>query len=177
LVGLNPNTGTVRFEAPLSISRGTNDVERLTDIVGRVSRVGDSVCARSYQSSVGCVNLGRGTTLWTKASNGADGVHGDERNVYGVETDGRVVAWARSDGERRWNNEKLLHRGVGAPLAIGRSVAVGDAQGFVHFLSRDDGALIGRASTCAGRQHPGCRDSQRRSLRLAAQLIGHAAKR
>ena len=41
LVGLNPANGTSRWEAPIATPRGTNDVERLVDLVGRVSRVGD----------------------------------------------------------------------------------------------------------------------------------------
>jgi outer membrane protein assembly factor BamB len=40
-----------------------------------------------------------------------------------------------------------LHRGVGAPLALGRSVVVGDSSGFVHLLSREDGTLLNRLAT------------------------------
>ena len=66
LVGLNPLTGSLRWEVPIATARGTNDVERLVDLVGRVSRDGDVVCARAFQASVGCVNAARGNLLWTK---------------------------------------------------------------------------------------------------------------
>ena len=56
LVGLNPLNGTVRWEAPIATPRGTNDVERLVDLVGSVSRIGASVCARAFQARVGCVD-------------------------------------------------------------------------------------------------------------------------
>ncbi|MDQ6881280.1 MAG: PQQ-binding-like beta-propeller repeat protein, partial [Pseudomonadota bacterium] len=49
LVGLNPLNGSVRWEAPIATPRGTNDVERLVDLVGPVSRAGSSVCARAFQ--------------------------------------------------------------------------------------------------------------------------------
>ena len=38
LVGLNPTTGALRWDAPIATPRGTNDLERLVDVVGPVSR-------------------------------------------------------------------------------------------------------------------------------------------
>jgi outer membrane protein assembly factor BamB len=147
LSGLNPLNGTVRWEAPIATARGINDIERLVDLVGRVSRVGDSVCARAFQAAVGCVDASRGTVAWTQRANGAEGLHGDAASVFGTESDGKVLSWKRADGQRAWVNDKLLHRGVGTPLALGRSVVVGDDFGFVHLLSREDGTLLQRLPT------------------------------
>ena len=147
LVGLNPLNGSVRWEAPIATPRGTNDVERLVDLVGTVSRVGNSVCARAFQTRVGCVEAERGAVLWTKPASGAEGVHGDEQLVFGTESDGKLVAWRRDNGERAWMTDRLLHRGLTAPLALGRSVAVGDSTGLVHMLSRQDGTPLNRLTT------------------------------
>jgi outer membrane assembly lipoprotein YfgL len=147
MVGLNPLNGSVRWEAPLATPRGINDVERLVDLVGSVSRVGDVVCARAFQASVGCVDATRGAVLWTKAATGGQGVTGDDRLVFGTESDGKVVAWRRDTGERAWVSDRLRYRGLSAPLALGRSVVVGDSTGLVHFLSRDDGSLLNRLTT------------------------------
>ena len=147
LVGMNPNTGAVVWEAPIASPRGANDLERLVDLVGRVSRVGNSVCARAYQANVGCVDAARGNLVWTKAANGFDGVHGDEQMVFGAEADGRVMAWRRSDGERAWTSDRLRYRSPSAPLVLGRSVAFGDASGLVHLLSRADGSPLNRLAT------------------------------
>jgi outer membrane protein assembly factor BamB len=147
LVGLDPLNGTLRWETPIATARGTNDVERLIDLVGRVSREGDVVCARAFQAAVGCVNALRGTTIWSKPAIGGEGVHGDGQFVFGTESDGKVVAWRRTDGERVWTSDRLKYRGLTAPLVIGRSVAVGDAQGFLHLLSKQDGTPLGRVAT------------------------------
>jgi outer membrane protein assembly factor BamB len=147
MAGLDPLNGSIRWEAPLATPRGINDVERLVDLVGTVSRVGDTVCARAFQASVGCVNAVRGAVLWTKPANGSEGVHGDAQFVFGTESDGKVLAWRRENGERAWISDKLLYRGLTAPLALGRSVVVGDSTGLVHFLSREDGSLLNRVTT------------------------------
>lgn len=147
LTGLNPLNGTLRWDAAVASPRGTNDVERLVDLVGRVSRVDDVVCARAFQSSVGCVDARRGTLLWSKPASGAQGIHGDGKTLFGTEFNGRVMAWKRDSGEKAWSHDGLLHRDLTAPLLIGRSVAVGDGQGWVHLLSRDDGAPLNRLAT------------------------------
>ena len=147
LVGLNPLNGSVRWEAPIASPRGINDVERLVDLVGSVSRVGNAVCARAFQASVGCVDAQRGALLWTKAANGAQGIDGDDRLVFGTEADGRVLAWRRADGENAWSTDSLRYRSLTSPLVVGRSIAIGDSAGFIHLLSREDGALLNRLST------------------------------
>lgn len=147
LVGMNPQNGTVRWEAPVGTSRGINEVERLVDLVAGISRDGDSVCVRAFQSAVGCVDTVKGRTVWTKPASGATGVHGDETVVYGAESDSKLIAWRRTDGERLWSSERLRFRNVTAPTLVGRSVVVGDESGLVHFLSRDDGAPLNRVAT------------------------------
>jgi outer membrane protein assembly factor BamB len=147
LVGMNPANGAIRWEVPIAAPRGTNDVERLVDLVGRVSRNGDVVCARAFQANVGCVNAARGSLIWTKPANGSEGVHGDDRYVFGTESDGKVIAWRRSDGERAWVSDRLQYRGLSAPLSVGRSVVIGDNTGLLHLLSREDGSPLSRVTT------------------------------
>lgn len=147
MAGLNPLNGSIRWEVAIATPRGINDIERLADLVGGVSRVGNTVCARAFQAAVGCVDAEQGRLLWTQKADGSEGVHGDAASVFGTEDDGRVVAFKRDGGQRDWVNEQLLHRGLGTPLALGRSVVVGDAFGFVHMLSREDGSLLNRVAT------------------------------
>ena len=147
LAGLNPGNGSIRWEAAIATPRGTNDIERLVDLVGRVARDGAVVCARAFQAAVGCVDTARGSLLWSKPAIGSIGVHGDEKYVFGVESDGKMIAWRRGDGDRAWVSERLLYRNLTAPLAVGRSVVVGDEAGLVHWLSRDDGSSLTRMAT------------------------------
>lgn len=146
LVGMNPANGSSRWEAPIASPRGTNDVERLVDLTGSVSRVDNTLCARAYLATIGCVDANRGTLLWTKPAQGSDGLSGDERALYGTESNGVVTAWRRDDGERLWSVDAYKYRTLTAPLAVGRTLILGEGTGQLLFLNREDGAPVNRVA-------------------------------
>ncbi len=147
LVGLNPLNGSSRWEVPITTPRGTNDVERLVDLVAGVARQDSVLCTRAFQAALGCVDAARGALLWSKPAAGASGLSGDATLVFGVEFDGTVVAWRRSDGERAWSTNQLRYRKLTSPLLLGPVLVVGDDEGRLHFLARQDGALQTRIET------------------------------
>jgi outer membrane assembly lipoprotein YfgL len=147
MIGVDPDTGAVRWEAPVASARGTNDVERLVELVGGVSRQGNVVCARAFQTAVGCVDAASGNLRWSRAANGGTGISGDEQRLFGTEADGRVLAWRADTGDRAWAVDTLQWRNLTGTLVLGRSVVFGDSTGLVHMLAREDGALLNRLST------------------------------
>jgi hypothetical protein len=109
--------------------------------------VGDSVCLRSFQYAVACADARTGRSIWSKAASGASGIGGDAQAVFGTESDGKVVAWRRADGEKLWTNEKLRFRSLTGPSLAGAALLIGDGEGNLHVLSPADGKLLNRLST------------------------------
>lgn len=150
LLGLDPGTGSVRWEVPITSPRGTNEVERLNDLVGPLLRVGDTLCARAFQTAVGCVNVSgvdRAALRWSRLAGGVNALGGDAELVFGADGSDRITAWRAGGGELAWTNERLLYRGLSAPLSAGKTVVFGDSEGQVHFLSREDGKTLLRLPT------------------------------
>lgn len=147
LLALDALRGTVNWDVAIGTPRGTNEVERLADLVGPAVRVGERVCARAFQNAVGCVDLARGTLLWTRPVGGMAAVAASTERVVGGDGSDRVSAWNAATGEMAWTNERLLHRGLSGALAVGSSVVFGDSEGWLHVLSQADGALQLRLST------------------------------
>ncbi|HSW05773.1 outer membrane protein assembly factor BamB [Aquabacterium sp.] len=147
LVGLEPTKGTLSWDVPVTSPRGTNEVERLNDLVGPVLRVGDSVCARAFQTAVGCVAANTGTLRWSRLNAGQQPLGGDADYVFGADASDRVSAWRAATGDLAWSNERLLYRGLSAPLSAGPTVVFGDIEGQVHFLAREDGKTLLRLPT------------------------------
>ena len=144
LAGLDPNTGVIRWESAIATPRGTNDVERLVDLVAPFDRVGDVVCVRAFQAAIGCVNAERGQAVWTRPSAGEMGVSGNENLLIAPLTNGVVQAWNRATGERLWDTERLKYRILSAPLVTPRGVLIADNGGWLYVLSLADGALLNR---------------------------------
>ena len=147
LSAIGPNNGQVRWEVLVGSSRGTNEVERLVDLVAGVSRQGSSLCVRSFQTAVGCVDTARGQSLWTRPAQGHEGLDGDERRVFGVESDGKLRAWNRLDGQVLWALDDYRFRELSGLRIWAGAIAVGDGQGQLHLLSRDDGRTLQRLAT------------------------------
>ena len=163
LTGLDPNTGAIRWESAIATPRGTNDMERLVDLISPADRVGDVVCVRAFQAQIGCVNAERGQSVWIRASNGERGVSGNDTLLIATLSNGVVQAWNRSNGERVWDTERLKYRALSAPLVTPRGVVLADNGGWLYVLSLADGALLNRiklegselaaAPVSAGGQH------------------------
>lgn len=147
MAGLDPSRGTVRWEVPVANPRGTNEVERLADLVGPAVRQGSTLCVRAFQSAVGCVDPERGSLQWTRNIGGGQPIGADEAIVVAADASDRITAWKRPTGDLAWTSETFLHRGLSGMRVAGRSVVAGDGQGVVHFLDRDTGEPVLRLST------------------------------
>jgi outer membrane assembly lipoprotein YfgL len=147
MAGVDPNTSMLRWEVPLGSPRGANEVERLADLVGPVVRVGDLVCARSFQAAVGCVDAQTGNVAWTKTVGGTDAITGDAEQVFGADASDRMTSWKTSTGDIVWTNESLMFRRLGAPAVIAQSVVYGDNDGTLHWFSRAKGESQARVAT------------------------------
>lgn len=144
LVGMDPNTGVIRWESAIATPRGTNDIERLVDLVYPYDRQGDVVCVRAFQSQVGCVNADRGQSVWTRPVANERGIGGNEQLVIAPQSNGVVQALNRATGERVWDTERLKYRTLSAPLVTPRGVLLADNASWLYVLSLANGELLNR---------------------------------
>ncbi|MET3130018.1 outer membrane protein assembly factor BamB [Oxalobacteraceae bacterium GrIS 1.11] len=140
-------TGLPRWEVVVGEPRGATELERVTDIAGTPVLFDKDICVVTYQGKVGCFDAGTGVARWTKAQSSDVGVAVDQRFVFSADEKGALSAFGREGGQSAWKNDALAYRRLSTPVSYGRAVAVGDYQGYIHFLSREDGALIGRVGT------------------------------
>ncbi|HJV85780.1 MAG TPA: outer membrane protein assembly factor BamB [Noviherbaspirillum sp.] len=147
LAALALSNGGPRWEVAVGDPRGTTELERIADLSGSPVVTGRDVCAVAYQGRVACFDANTGATRWAKELSSDVGVGADDMYVYAADEGGVVTAFSRDTGSGAWRNNKLANRRLSTPVPVGRAVAVGDAQGYIHFLSRDDGALVARVNT------------------------------
>jgi outer membrane protein assembly factor BamB len=144
MLALQTSNGVVRWEAAVGEPRGTTELERVADISGSPVVLGGEICAVSYQGRIGCFDKRNGNQRWTKTFSSTAGIAVDERFILAADDKGTVTALSRDSGSSVWTNKTLAYRSLTTPASFGRSVMVSDYQGYVHFLSREDGALLAR---------------------------------
>ncbi len=143
MVALAADTGAQRWETAVSVPRGSNEIERIADLIGTPRLVGNDVCAAAFQGRVGCLDIGTGRTLWSRDLVSSTGMDVDSRALVVADEKGHIHAYARN-GSSLWRQEKLAGRGVVAVLLGATRVLAGDGQGVIHLLRLDDGELVSR---------------------------------
>jgi outer membrane protein assembly factor BamB len=146
LAALSLQNGAVRWEAAVSQPKGSNEIERISDVVGAPQVIGRDVCAVSYQGRLGCFDAPSGRATWARDVSSSRGLDMDARMVVTVDERDQIHAFSNS-GASLWRNEQYRLRNLSAPLLLGPVVLVGDGQGLIHALARDDGAPAGRLAT------------------------------
>lgn len=150
LVAVEVTSGDVKWESMLSPPSGRSDLERLADIDGQISVVGQDVYAAGYQGRVAALASESGQILWSRELSSFEGVSADWTSVYTVNDQGEIVALSRRNGTETWRQDSLLRREPTLPVAFSTTVAVGDFEGYLHFFSNIDGEPVARLR--AGKQ-------------------------
>ena len=144
LAALDLARGLPAWETSVAVPHGRSELERMVDIDSVPQLWGDSVYAVSYQGRVAALDGASGRTLWARDMSSAVGLGVDLRNVYVTDDQSNVWSLERDNGGSVWKQDKLLRRALTAPVALDNYVVVADFEGYLHVLSRTDGALVGR---------------------------------
>jgi outer membrane protein assembly factor BamB len=147
LSALTLTNGGPIWEIQVGDPHGTTELERIADVSGLPAVLGNDVCVATYQSRIGCFDTGSGTVRWVKEFSSSVGVSVDPRYVFAADDNGTLIEFERATGAALWRNDKLSYRQLSAPASVGSVVAVGDYQGYIHFLSQEDGSFVSRVAT------------------------------
>lgn len=151
LIAIDVRTGAVQWEAPVSVSRGATDLERINDVVGSPMVAGPLLCGVTYQGRMTCFDVSQGgRPAWDIPFSSHSGMATDGRYAFAVDQRDVVHGIDLSNGEQVWAQNALRNRRLATPAVVPAAVAVGDLEGYVHFLSRVNGDLLGRLNVGGG---------------------------
>jgi outer membrane protein assembly factor BamB len=143
LVHLDLERGLPLWEAVITPPRGRSELERIADLDADPVVIGDTAFAATYNGDLAAVDIPTGDVLWRRELSAHAGLSADETALYITDSNDNLWAANPADGAGIWRQEGLLYRRVTAPALLGSFLAVGDLDGYVHLLSRRDGALLG----------------------------------
>lgn len=148
LMALDVRNGAPIWEGTVALPKGATELDRVADVVSPPLFDGTQLCAVAFQGRIACFDLKQGGQLmWARDFSSSTGLTMEGRQVFTTDTKGAVHALDRAGGGSLWKQDKLLNRAVSAPAVRHNLVAVGDLEGVIHFLRREDGAFAARIST------------------------------
>ena len=144
LAAINVKDGSVLWENSVSQPRGNTELERISDITSNPVVDDEQVCAIAFQGRVACYDAAQGSPLWNRDISSDKGMMLLRKYLYLSDATGSVIALDKTSGSTIWKNEQLFMRDVATPYALDGYVVVGDYEGYLHGLSREDGSMVAR---------------------------------
>jgi outer membrane protein assembly factor BamB len=146
LAKLNASDGQVIWLQPIATPEGAFAIQRMIDIDADPVLFDHDLYAATYQGNLAALDWASGKVLWTHTLSSYTGMAIDQSTLIVTDAEGIVWAFHPHTGAVMWHQNSLKFRVLSAPALMGQSVIMGDAEGYLHWLDKNDGRLLGRVS-------------------------------
>jgi len=136
--------GRKLFTVNVALPKGRSEVERMVDVDSTPILDRGVIYALAYQGRLVAIDAASTQLIWSRDLSGFSDLAHDRANLYLTDAHGTVMAIDKRSGKPLWNQDALHARGVTAPARVGDMVVVGDGEGYLHWLSAEDGRLLAR---------------------------------
>ena len=144
MAAVRADNGKLIWEATVAQPKGVTEIERIADITSLPFVDGPLVYAVAYQGRIAAIDRVNGKVVWNRDISSFSGLTAEDSRIFVSHTLGSVYSLDYTTGRTFWRQGALANRRLTTPLSMGSLLAVGDLEGYIHFLSRDDGKFVGR---------------------------------
>ncbi len=143
--------GDAAWEVAVANPSGRTELDRLVDVSADIQVVATEAYVVGYHGRVVGIDIATGVVLWQQDMSSFAGLSADFTTVYVTTDVDSVIALDRRAGAQVWRQDGLRLRDVTAPSRFANTVAVGDFEGYLHFLDTGDGHFVAREHATKGR--------------------------
>ncbi len=145
MIALRLLDGKYAWETTIAIPKGRSEVERLVDLDVDPIDVAGVIYIASYHGGAAAISESDGEVMWRNDTvSSYTGLSYDFRHLYLSDTTDDVWQIEQRTGASLWKQKELHQRKLTAPAVYESYVVVGDFEGYVHWLSVEDGRQLGR---------------------------------
>ena len=136
------STGSIVNQIDVGEPYGANALERVADVSATPLVIGSTLYSISYGGGLVQYSFENNQVLSRLNYQSSKDLAIDDSSIVIVGDNGHVYCLNRSDNSERWVNTVLTYRSVSAPAIYGDYVVVGDLDGYLYFMSLNDGTIV-----------------------------------
>lgn len=144
VVALRLETGDVLWEQVVAAPSGRSELERIVDIDAELRVGGEGVYAVSFGGELAAVSLAEGRVAWRRPIKSYTGIAQAGSLLIVTDDEGLVWALDGETGAAAWKQDALKYRRLSSPAVLNEHIVVGDFEGYLHWLSPQDGRIVAR---------------------------------
>lgn len=145
LIAFDIESGQQYWEATIAVPTGRSELERIVDIDGDPVVQSGMVYVATYQGQLAAVDERTGEVAWRRKLSSYAGLGADYEYLYVSDDEDNVWAIDPNNSSSMWKQAKLNYRKLTAPAVLGKYIVVGDFEGYLHWLSPEDGSMLARS--------------------------------
>ncbi len=144
LAKLSLTDGDMQWTQAIAVAEGAFAIQRMIDVDADPIVFQHHIYAATYQGKIASLEWNSGQVLWSHDISSYTGMTADEDTVYITDAKSYVWAFNASSGSVNWRQEQLEARVITGPALMGNHLVVGDAQGYLHWMDKQDGHFAAR---------------------------------
>ncbi len=138
------NDGQLIWQQRISQPSGSTEIAKLNDVDSTPVIEGNLAYAIGYNGNIVALDLSNGQIVWRKEMGSTHSFAVDTQQLFVVDQDDNVQAVSKNGGAVLWTQADLLHRQLTDPVIYENYIVVGDFEGYLYWLSKDNGNVVAK---------------------------------
>ena len=144
LAKIEPRSGVIQWEIPITTSKETSELGRLVDIDGNFVFSSSIAFVATYQGNIAAVDTRSGGFLWKENTSSANDLLSSRGKLVLIDEKDQVLAYDQKAGNLDWFNKDFYLRELTSPKKLKSLIFFGDYQGYLHGLDINEGSQVAR---------------------------------
>lgn len=136
--------GIPAWEQAVGSSKGSTELERLSDVDASPLVHGSSVYTIAYNGDLVALDMMSGRVKWKREYSSYRNLTLDKNTLFLTDSKGTISAVDAISGTERWSLSELKNRRLSQPVVFKNTVVAADFEGYVHFVDIASGELVAR---------------------------------
>ena len=147
LAAIRATDGIQLWEKPISVIKGSTELEKLMDSDSPAIAFNDIVFAANYNGSLTRFNIRGGEKVFSVDLSTSKPFILYKDTIIAVNSDDEIIAFDAINGSESWKNSKYKFRRITAPALYDNYVYFGDVEGYLHKVDPATGEIVGLQAT------------------------------